>query len=90
VLGTGLFWSSGRLRALSIGLVSANRNVTLVWAAAGASLAGAPDVELFLAMSVFPIFMMPALTRGIVARLLGIDRRPLPTSSTLVAKPPPA
>jgi BASS family bile acid:Na+ symporter len=90
VLGTSLFWSAGRLRALSIGLVSANRNVTLVWAAAGASLAGAPDVELFLAMSVFPIFMMPALTRGIVARLLGSDRSTLLTPPTLVAKPPAA
>jgi hypothetical protein len=29
-----------------------------------------PQVELFLAMSVFPIFMLPALSRWLVARLL--------------------
>ncbi|MFN3689035.1 hypothetical protein [Salinarimonas sp.] len=70
VLGAALFWPGGRLRALSVGLVSGNRNVTLVWAAAGTSVVGVQGVELYLAMSVFPIFMMPALTRGLVARLL--------------------
>ncbi len=69
-LGTLLFWPAGRLRALSIGLVSGNRNIALVWAAAGPSLVHAPEVELYLAMSVFPIFMMPALSRWTVARLL--------------------
>jgi predicted Na+-dependent transporter len=69
-IGTLLFWPAGRMSALSVGLVSGNRNVTLVWAAAGASLVEAPKVELYLAMSVFPIFMMPVLTRRIIARLL--------------------
>lgn len=70
VLGAALFVSSGRLRALTIGLVSGNRNVTLAWAAAGPGLVAHPQVELFLAMSVFPIFMLPALTRWPVAWLL--------------------
>jgi predicted Na+-dependent transporter len=70
VLASLLFWPAGRLKALTVGLVSGNRNVTLVWAAAGASLVGHPEVELYLAMSVFPIFMMPALTRWPVAQLL--------------------
>lgn len=69
-LGAVLFWPAGRERALSVGLVSGNRSVTLVWAAAGPSLAGAPDVELFLAASVFPIFMLPALTRRAIGWML--------------------
>jgi BASS family bile acid:Na+ symporter len=70
VLGTVLFTPSGRPRALTVGLVSGNRNVTLAWAAAGPGLMAYPEVELFLAMSVFPIFMLPALSRWPVARLL--------------------
>jgi hypothetical protein len=47
--------------------VSGNRNVTLVWAAAAPTLAGHPGVELFLAMSVFPIFVLPLATRRLFA-----------------------
>lgn len=88
VLGAALFWPAGRLPGLSVGLVSGNRNVTLVWAAAGASLAGAPEVELYLAMSVFPIFMMPALTRWPVSWMLRPGSPPLPPA--LDAKRPAA
>jgi predicted Na+-dependent transporter len=62
-----LFAPAGRHRALTIGLVSGNRSVTLAWAAAGPSLLAYPQVELYLAMSVFPIFMLPALTRRPIA-----------------------
>jgi predicted Na+-dependent transporter len=70
VLGAALFAAGGRHCALTIGLVSGNRNVTLAWAAAGPSLLAYPQVELYLAMSVFPIFMLPALTRRPVAWML--------------------
>jgi predicted Na+-dependent transporter len=70
VLGAMLFARSGGHRALTVGLVSGNRNVTLAWAAAGSSLMPYPQVELYLAMSVFPIFMLPALTRWPVAWML--------------------
>jgi predicted Na+-dependent transporter len=89
VLGTLLFWPAGRLRALSLGLVSGNRNVTLVWAAAGASLVEAPKVELYLAMSVFPIFMMPVLTRWTITQLLRTAAE-APTSSHAIAAKRPA
>jgi predicted Na+-dependent transporter len=75
-VGAALFWPAGRERALSVGLVSGNRSVTLVWAAAGPSLAGAPDVELFLAASVFPIFMLPALSRRPIVWMLRPRRLP--------------
>lgn len=78
LLGTVLFAPAGRVRALTVGLVSGNRNVTLAWAAASASLLGQQQVELYLAASVLPIFMLPALTRPVVARLIRVSpRRPL-------------
>jgi predicted Na+-dependent transporter len=73
-LGTILFAPAGRLHALTVGLVSGNRNVTLAWAAASASLMGQQQVELYLAASVLPIFMLPALTRPAVARMLRSSR----------------
>jgi predicted Na+-dependent transporter len=69
-LGAMLFARAGRVRALTVGLVSGNRNVTLAWAAASASLMGQQQVELYLAASVLPIFMLPALTRPVLAWLL--------------------
>ena len=68
LLGTALFLFADRNRALTIGLVSGNRNVTLAWAAAGSILTEHPQVELYFAMSVFPIFMLPAVMRWLVGR----------------------
>ncbi len=76
VLSAGLFWREGRLRALTVGLVSGNRNVTLVWAAAGTSIMGNQEVELYLAMSVFPIFMLPILTRWMLANASSLTLTP--------------
>jgi BASS family bile acid:Na+ symporter len=70
VLGTILFMAAGRRAALTMGLVSGNRNVTLIWAAIGPDLLTHPQAELYLAMSVFPIFIMPAATRWLIGRLL--------------------
>lgn len=66
-VGALLFSGLDRTRALTVGLVSGNRNVTLVWAAAAPVLAGHPGVELFLAMAVFPIFILPLATRRLLA-----------------------
>jgi hypothetical protein len=68
LLGVLLFAGRGRAEAVTVGLVSGNRNVTLAWVMAAPALAGHPGVELTIALSVFPIFMMPALTRGLLAR----------------------
>ena len=85
-LGALLFIRAGRWRALTVGLVSGNRNITLIWAAAGASIADQPQIELFLAMSVFPIFMLPAIQR----RLFMATRRPLlPQSVTTLRSDAP-
>ena len=68
LIGTLLFLGWGRAQAVTVGLVSGNRNITLAWVMAAPALVGHPSVELYIALSVFPIFMMPALTRGILAR----------------------
>lgn len=75
-LGAVLFVEQGPLRALTLGLVSGNRNVTLIWAALGGSLAAHPATELYLAMSLVWIFLMPALIKWPVRRLLRIWREP--------------
>jgi predicted Na+-dependent transporter len=69
-VGALLFAGLEMRRALTVGLVSGNRNITLVWAAAAPFLADHPGVELFLAASVFPIFMLPAATQRIFAALM--------------------
>lgn len=75
IIGAALFAAGGRARALTVGLVSGNRNVTLAWAAADAALAHHPEVELYFAVSVLPIFMLPALSEAIVRRLLRGEAR---------------
>lgn len=67
LLGAAIFCRLGVFRSLTVGLVSGNRNVTLVWAAATSLLVTHPDAELFLAMSVFPIFMLPLITKHIIS-----------------------
>ena len=66
LLGAAMFLRLGAHKSLTIGLVSGNRNVTLVWAAASSLLVAHPDAELFLAMSVFPIFMLPLVTKQLM------------------------
>lgn len=73
--GAALFLHLGRIRALTVGLTSGNRNVTLIWAAAGPNLAAFPHVELYLAMSVFPIFMLPLLLQAVNKRLKAAEHR---------------
>lgn len=63
-LGTLLFLRCGASVALTAGLVSGNRNVTLAWAAAGYGLPF--DTEIAMAMCIFPIFMLPALFRWLI------------------------
>ncbi len=89
VAGALLFGRMERTRALTVGLVSGNRNITLVWAAAAPFLAGRPGVELFLAMAVFPIFMLPAPMRPFIHALRRRDL-PIPTGGVPLRARPPA
>lgn len=89
LVSAGLFFRLGTCRSLTVGLASGNRNVTLVWAAATPFLASHPGIELFLAMSVFPIFMLPLLMRQAlrlheIPSLIRFGARPLAPSGAAV------
>ena len=62
------FRPMGRRAALSLGLVSGNRNMALAFAVTGAF---EPDLLLYLAVAQIPIYLSPLLTRQIYGRLLG-------------------
>lgn len=57
LVGTLVFLSTGHEDALTIGLLSGNRNVTLTWAVAGTALP--PDVQSYLAICVVPARVLP-------------------------------
>lgn len=65
-----LFHRMGRRPALSLGLVSGNRNMGLVFAVTGAT---EPDLLLFLAVAQVPIYVLPLLTQRAYRRLLDTD-----------------
>lgn len=73
-LGAVLFWRWDRAAALTVGLVSGNRNIGLAWSAAGAGLP--PLTEVYFAMSVLPIYTLPALTKRLLSLALKPARRP--------------
>lgn len=66
-VGTMLFWRLGWRRALTVGLISGNCNMGLVWAGLGASAAF--DVTLFFAIAQLPIYILPSLVRLLANRL---------------------
>ena len=65
LLGAALFARTGLDCAATVGLISGNRNIGLAWAAVGSGLP--PLVELFFAMSVLPIYMLPAVAKPVLA-----------------------
>ncbi|MHA1536367.1 MAG: hypothetical protein ACTSUD_02325 [Alphaproteobacteria bacterium] len=68
--GAVLFWWLGRRQALTIALVSGNRNMGLLLAA----LAGTADAEvaLYFAVGQLPIYMLPLLLRPLYRRLVTV------------------
>ena len=65
VIGTAAFTVWGRKEALTIGLVTGNRNVTLAWAIAGSSLP--PAAEAFVIAAVIPVLMLPLAIKSALA-----------------------
>jgi hypothetical protein len=64
---TLVFWRAGRTRALSLGLVAAQRNLGLMLAATEGALPGA--TWLYFALSQFPIYLSPQCLRLAIKRL---------------------
>ena len=61
-VGCGAFlrWLGAR-EALTIGLLSGNRNVTLAWAVMGSSLS--PDAQCYLAICAVPVRVLPLVIK---------------------------
>jgi hypothetical protein len=55
----------GRKEALTIGLVTGNRNVTLAWAIAGSALP--PAAEAFVVAAVVPVLVLPLAVKSVLA-----------------------
>jgi len=68
LLGAACFWRLGRRRALTLGLTSGNRNMGLLLAALPAGVD--PGIALFFALAQIPMYLLPALARPLVRRLL--------------------
>jgi bile acid:Na+ symporter, BASS family len=66
--GTFLFWRAGRSTALTAGLISGTRTITLAWVVLGSNVL--PLADLFLATSMVAKYTAPGLTKWLLARLL--------------------
>ena len=74
-LTTLVFVSAGWERALTIGLMTSQRNVGLMLAATGGAL---PELTwLYFAFCYFPIYLSPLLLQALARRIIGT--RPIPT-----------
>lgn len=63
-----VFWPFGRETALGLGYIASSRNMGILLA--GMPTGGDPDVLLWFALAQFPLYMLPALARPVVGRLL--------------------
>jgi hypothetical protein len=68
LIGTFLFWRAGRSTALTVGLISGTRTITLAWVILGRDVL--PLADLFLATSMVAKYTAPGLTKWLLARLL--------------------
>jgi hypothetical protein len=69
--GTLLFWSYGRTAALTAGLISGTRTITLAWVVLGNKVL--PLADLFLATSMIAKYTAPGLTKWLLARIIATD-----------------
>ena len=68
IVGTLLFWRFGRTAALTAGLVSGTRTITLAWVVLGNHVL--PLADLFLASSMIAKYTAPGLTKWLLSRIL--------------------
>ncbi len=68
LIGTFLFWRAGRSAALTAGLISGTRTITLAWVILGSNVL--PLADLFLATSMIAKYTAPGLTKWLLGRLL--------------------
>ena len=68
LLGTLLFWRYGRAAALTAGLISGTRTITLAWVVLGDKVL--PLADLFLATSMVAKYTAPGLTKTLLTRFV--------------------
>jgi predicted Na+-dependent transporter len=66
-LGSLLFWRSSRDAALTAGLISGTRTITLAWVVLGNDVL--PLADVFFAVGMVAKYTCPALTKALIARL---------------------
>jgi BASS family bile acid:Na+ symporter len=81
IFGTLLFWRYGRTAALTAGLISGTRTITLAWVVLGNHIL--PLADLFLAASMVAKYTAPGLTRSLLSRLIAADAEPAPVLANL-------
>ncbi|MEJ0094569.1 MAG: hypothetical protein WDN46_14375 [Methylocella sp.] len=69
--GTLLFWRYGRTAALTAGLISGTRTITLSWVVLGSHIL--PLADLFLATGMVAKYTAPGLTKWLLARIIGSE-----------------
>jgi bile acid:Na+ symporter, BASS family len=83
IVGTLLFWRYGRTAALTAGLISGTRTITLAWVVLGNNVL--PLADLFLATSMIAKYTAPGLTKWLLTRILAPEVAP-----AIVSAPAPA
>ena len=83
--GTLLFWRYGRAAALTAGLISGTRTITLAWVVLGNHIL--PLADLFLAASMVAKYTAPGLTKSLLARLTAPEAERSPILSIVVPAP---
>ena len=73
VVGAIAAWRLGRVRALTVGLLTGYRNAILVLGAVATT--GNADVILFVVVQQLPLYVMPAVSKPVVRRILAFRQR---------------
>lgn len=81
--GTLLFWRYGRTAALTAGLISGTRTITLAWVVLGSKVL--PLADLFLATSMIAKYTAPGLTKWLLARIIATDETGVGSPQTKTA-----
>ena len=71
MVGTLLFWRCGRTPALTAGLISGTRTITLAWVVLGSDVL--PLADMFLASAMVAKYTAPALTKWLITRLNTVE-----------------
>ena len=87
LVGTFLFWRYGGAAALTAGLISGTRTITLAWVVLGHNIL--PLADLFLAASMVAKYTAPGLTKQLLARIVAPEEKALVDAAAPRSSLPP-